>query len=301
MGIGSSIGEGRAANAARAAITSPLLEASIEGARRPGAQHRRRLGPRALRGQRGGRDHPRRGPPRRQHHLRRRHRRQHGRRGAGHGDRRRLRALGGGSAQRQATTWPRASSPRPSRWTSSPTPPGPTKSSTWVTTISTSPPSSASDEVAERLHSVRLRIEAGRRRPVRHPCRRRHKGLRPRGRSRSARRRPVRHRRELRERARGEGGRGGGRSRPLRQPLRWHFLGAIQTEQGGAARPGRRRVAERVAGRRRRTDRALRSGRGRPRRGRHDGALRAQRLPARRGARAGAHACATPVSTCAAS
>src|SRR6516225_589090 len=33
MGVGSSIGEGRAANAARAAITSPLLEASIEGAR----------------------------------------------------------------------------------------------------------------------------------------------------------------------------------------------------------------------------------------------------------------------------
>jgi cell division protein FtsZ len=33
MGIGASIGEGRAANAARAAITSPLLEASIEGAR----------------------------------------------------------------------------------------------------------------------------------------------------------------------------------------------------------------------------------------------------------------------------
>src|ERR1700735_3895331 len=33
MGIGSSIGDGRAATAARAAITSPLLEASIEGAR----------------------------------------------------------------------------------------------------------------------------------------------------------------------------------------------------------------------------------------------------------------------------
>jgi cell division protein FtsZ len=33
MGIGSSNGEGRAVNAARAAITSPLLEASIEGAR----------------------------------------------------------------------------------------------------------------------------------------------------------------------------------------------------------------------------------------------------------------------------
>ncbi|HXW32959.1 MAG TPA: cell division protein FtsZ [Acidimicrobiales bacterium] len=33
MGIGSASGEGRAVNAARAAITSPLLEASIEGAR----------------------------------------------------------------------------------------------------------------------------------------------------------------------------------------------------------------------------------------------------------------------------
>ncbi len=33
MGVGTSTGEGRAVNAARAAITSPLLEASIEGAR----------------------------------------------------------------------------------------------------------------------------------------------------------------------------------------------------------------------------------------------------------------------------
>jgi cell division protein FtsZ len=33
MGIGSAAGEGRAVNAARGAITSPLLEASIEGAR----------------------------------------------------------------------------------------------------------------------------------------------------------------------------------------------------------------------------------------------------------------------------
>jgi len=31
MGIGASSGDGRAVNAARAAITSPLLEASIEG------------------------------------------------------------------------------------------------------------------------------------------------------------------------------------------------------------------------------------------------------------------------------
>jgi cell division protein FtsZ len=33
MGVGMSTGEGRAVNAARAAITSPLLEASIDGAR----------------------------------------------------------------------------------------------------------------------------------------------------------------------------------------------------------------------------------------------------------------------------
>jgi cell division protein FtsZ len=33
MGVGTSTGEGRAVNAARAAITSPLLEASIDGAR----------------------------------------------------------------------------------------------------------------------------------------------------------------------------------------------------------------------------------------------------------------------------
>ncbi|MHB8594171.1 MAG: cell division protein FtsZ, partial [Acidimicrobiales bacterium] len=33
MGIGEASGEGRAVNAARAAITSPLLESSIEGAR----------------------------------------------------------------------------------------------------------------------------------------------------------------------------------------------------------------------------------------------------------------------------
>ncbi len=95
MGIGSSIGEGRAANAARAAITSPLLEASIEGAR-AGPQHRGRVGPGPLRGERGSRDHPRRGAPRRQHHLRCRHRRQHGRRSARHCDCRRFRALGGG-------------------------------------------------------------------------------------------------------------------------------------------------------------------------------------------------------------
>ncbi len=45
---------------------------------RAGPQHRGRVGPGSLRGERGRRDHPRRGAPRRQHHLRCRHRRQHG-------------------------------------------------------------------------------------------------------------------------------------------------------------------------------------------------------------------------------
>ena len=78
MGIGSSIGEGRALECRPAAITSPLLEASIEGARGI-LLNIAVVRPRALRGQRGGRDHPRGGPRRRQHHLWRRHRRHHGR------------------------------------------------------------------------------------------------------------------------------------------------------------------------------------------------------------------------------
>ena len=166
MGIGSSIGEGRAANAARAAITQPAARGLHRG--RPGhpAQHRRWLGPRAVRGQRGGRDHPRRGPPRRQHHLRRRHRRQHGRRGAGDRHRRRLRALGRGRAAR------RAADRAPSSIFDTPETGGHlrrrhghrTTSSTWVTTISTSPPS-----FAER----RGRAEAGGRRGAAHRAGRR--------------------------------------------------------------------------------------------------------------------------------
>ena len=96
MGIGEASGEGRAVNAARAAITSPLLEASIEGAR--GILVNIAGGPdlglfevnEAMEIIHGAR------PPRRQHHLRQRHRRVDGRRRARHGDRRRLRALGRG-------------------------------------------------------------------------------------------------------------------------------------------------------------------------------------------------------------
>ena len=160
MGIGSSIGEGRAANAARAAITSPLLEASIEGARG------------MVLNIAGGSDlglfevneaaeiihavaHP----------------------DANiifgaviddtMGDEVRVTVIaagferweeGTGRRPRRAT-WPRRSSRRPSPWTSSPMPPGPKRSSTWETTISTSPPSSASDEVARSLQAVRERIE----------------------------------------------------------------------------------------------------------------------------------------------
>ena len=157
MGIGSSIGDGRAANAARAAITSPLLEASIEGARG------------MVLNIAGGSDlglfevneaaeiiHCRR-PPRRQHHLRCGHRRQHGRRGPGDGHRRGLRALGRGSSSRAPSrpSWPPPSSTRRSRSTSSPTPPGRTRRSTSVTTISTSPPSSASPASARRSAAER--------------------------------------------------------------------------------------------------------------------------------------------------
>jgi cell division protein FtsZ len=91
MGIGYGSGDGRALNAARAAISSPLLEASIEGARGVLLGRQR---PRPVRDQRSGRGHPRGGPSRRQHHLRCGDRRVDGRRGQGHGDRRRLRSLG---------------------------------------------------------------------------------------------------------------------------------------------------------------------------------------------------------------
>ena len=57
MGIGYASGDGRSVNAARAAISSPLLEASIEGARGHPAQRVGPVRPRSVRGQRGRRDH----------------------------------------------------------------------------------------------------------------------------------------------------------------------------------------------------------------------------------------------------
>ena len=93
MGIGSASGESRATEAAKAAISSPLLEQTIDGATGmllniTGGED---LGP--VRGERGGRGRRRHRRQGRQHHLRRRRRPEHGRRGAGHRDRDRVRGL----------------------------------------------------------------------------------------------------------------------------------------------------------------------------------------------------------------
>ena len=98
MGVGYASGDGRAVAAARAAISSPLLEASIEGARGHPAQRQRSVRPRAVRAQRGGRDHRAGRAPGRQHHLRCGDRRRARRRGAPHRHRRGLRPLRGRGA-----------------------------------------------------------------------------------------------------------------------------------------------------------------------------------------------------------
>ena len=81
MGIGDASGENRAVEAAKAAISSPLLEESVEGATGIllNITGGRDLGP--VRGQRGRRDHLQRRRREREHHLRRGHRRGAGRRG----------------------------------------------------------------------------------------------------------------------------------------------------------------------------------------------------------------------------
>ena len=91
MGIGSARGEGRAVQAAQKAINSPLLEASMDGAQGvllsiAGGSD---LGP--VRDPRGGLAGAGGRPPRGEHHLRHGDRRLARRRGAGHGDRGRLR------------------------------------------------------------------------------------------------------------------------------------------------------------------------------------------------------------------
>ena len=75
MGIGSASGDTRAADAANAAVSSPLLETTLDGATGVLLNITGGSEPRAVRGQRGGRgrDGPRR--PERERHLRRRDRR----------------------------------------------------------------------------------------------------------------------------------------------------------------------------------------------------------------------------------
>ena len=109
MGIGTASGESRCGG--RGQGRDLLAAARGERRRRDGdpAEHHRRQGPRPVRGQRRGRDHPERGRPERQHHLRRRDRRVDVRRGPRDGDRHRLRPSAGRSRA------PRSREGRPDR------------------------------------------------------------------------------------------------------------------------------------------------------------------------------------------
>ena len=91
MGIGVGQGENRASEAARTAVSSPLLESSIEGATGILLNITGPRRPRPLRGQRGRRGRHQRRRPERQRDLRRRDRRRPARRGPRHRDRDRLR------------------------------------------------------------------------------------------------------------------------------------------------------------------------------------------------------------------
>ena len=91
MGIGIGTGENRASEAARNAVSSPLLESSIEGATGILLNITGPTGSRPVRGQRGGRGRDERRRPERERDLRRRDRRPAGRRGARDGDRDRVR------------------------------------------------------------------------------------------------------------------------------------------------------------------------------------------------------------------
>ncbi len=90
MGIGRASGENRAADAARQAIASPLLEVNITGAQGLLFNITGGLEPGPVRGQRGRGDHQGGRGPGGEHHLRHGDRRAHGRRRDDHGDRHRF-------------------------------------------------------------------------------------------------------------------------------------------------------------------------------------------------------------------
>ena len=93
MGVGSASGESRAAEAAKVAVSSPLMEESIEGATGMLLNFTGSRGPQPVRGPRGRRHRGRDRRQGRQHHLRHRDRPDDGRRGPGDRDRHRLRGL----------------------------------------------------------------------------------------------------------------------------------------------------------------------------------------------------------------
>ena len=109
LGIGMGHGEGRGLLAAEKAISSPLLETSMEGARAILLSITGGARPLAGRGQRGGEAGRRGRPPRRQHHLRRQHRRGARRPDLGHGRRHPLRRPG---RRRAAPPSRRSAAPR---------------------------------------------------------------------------------------------------------------------------------------------------------------------------------------------
>ena len=184
MGVGYASGDGRAVAAARAAISSPLLEASIEGARGillnvsgPSDLGLFELNEAAeIIG--AGR------APRRQHHLRCGHRRRARRRGAHHRDRGRLRPL-----RRRAARRPRARRRARSVSTTRTRSPAKTRS-TSATTTSTSPSSCAEPTVA--VVGAALLGRPGSGAPIARAVSRRRRTTRQRRRSR--RRRPRRRR-----------------------------------------------------------------------------------------------------------
>ena len=116
LGIGMGYGEHRATIAAEKAVSSPLLETSVEGAHSHAAFDHRRAGPVPDRGERGRRGRQGRCPSRGRDHLRRQRGRGHERGGLDHRDRHSLRhrllqPLPPRTAQRAA----RAAHPGPGR------------------------------------------------------------------------------------------------------------------------------------------------------------------------------------------
>ena len=122
LGIGMGVGENRAIEAAMQAVSSPLLETSMDGARSILLSITGGDEPLPVGGQRGRQGGLRGGAPRRQHHLRRDGRREARRPGVGDGRGHRLRRRGPAHERQRAAASPpasrsvqRAGPPRPAQ------------------------------------------------------------------------------------------------------------------------------------------------------------------------------------------